>query len=232
MPPHKPAVRIKHLALEDRPRERALMHGLAVLSESELLAILIKSGTRSASALDIARDVLASADHDLHALARYSIQRLQEFSGIGEATAVTIAAALELGRRRLRASERTLPKILSSADAFDILRPHLSDIHHEEVWVLLLNQAGSMLRCHRVSSGGMTGAIVDPKRVLRLVLEHAATRFILAHNHPSGALQPSQQDIQLTMKLKQAAELMDMRLTDHLIVGGQRYFSFLDEGRL
>ncbi|MDX1476692.1 MAG: DNA repair protein RadC [Saprospiraceae bacterium] len=225
-------MRIKHLAIDDRPRERALQHGLSVLSDSELIAILLGSGTRYESALDLARRILAAAQDDLHELARFSINKFQEFNGVGEAKAVTIAAALELGRRRMRTAARHLPRISSSADAFDIIRPYLSDKQHEEVWVLFMNQAGQMIRCERVSAGGMTGAVVDPKIILRKGLEYGATRLILVHNHPSGSLTPSQQDIHLTHKLREAAQLMDMRLTDHIIVGHQRYFSFLDEGRL
>jgi DNA repair protein RadC len=171
-------------------------------------------------------------DNDLHRLAKYSLQQLLEFKGVGEARALSIASALELGRRRMRTSRVQYSAILRSSDAFDIVVPYLTDKLHEEVWVLLLNQAGKLLHHQRVSSGGVTHAIVDTKVIMRLALQHSATRMILVHNHPSGSVRPSQLDIKLTQKVRKAAELFDVELTDHLIVGHDRYFSFKDDGLL
>ena len=228
-----PPQRIKHLAMDDRPREKALLHGLANLSDSELIAVLLGSGTRyGGSAIDIAKEIMGSVEGDLNRLARYSVQRFQDFKGVGDAKAVTLAAALELGRRRLRSTGGEQPTILSSQDAYAAIRTYLEDKPHEEVWLMLLSQSGQILSLQCVSRGGVTGAVVDPKIILKIALEYHAPRFILAHNHPSGAVKPSQQDIQLTNKLNNAAKFMDMKLTDHLIIGRQKYFSFLDEGMI
>lgn len=220
---------IKLLAEGDRPREKAIRHGIEALTDSELLAILIGSGIRGESAIDLSRRILSAVNNDLHRLAKYSVAQLLEFKGVGEARALSIASALELGRRRMRSSPAQYATILRSSDAFDVVVPYLTDKGHEEVWVLLLNQAGKLLHHQRVSSGGMTHAIVDTKVIMRLALQHSATRMILVHNHPSGSVKPSKHDIRLTEKVKHAAKLFDVELTDHLIVAQDRYFSFKDE---
>lgn len=231
--PTQPSHRsIKQLSRDDRPREKALRHDISGLTDSELLALLLGSGTRGESAVDLARRLLDSVDNDLHRLAKYSIAQLQTFKGIGEAKAVAVAAALEIGRRRMRSARTRYPTILRSSDAFDVVVPYLTDKGHEEVWVLLLNQAGKLIRQQQVSTGGMTNALVDVKIIMRLALEHAATRIILVHNHPSGAVRPSQLDIKLTMKVRDAADLLDIKLTDHIIVAHDSYFSFKDEGMI
>jgi DNA repair protein RadC len=223
---------IKKLAQDDRPREKALKYGFYSLAEAELLAILLRSGTRNESALELARRIYAEAGNNLHNLARLSVRRLQSFKGVGEAKAITLAAALELGRRRMHLDRTKEPKITRSADVYDLMAPYLVDKCHEEVWIVLMNQAGTVVHHVRVSSGGMTGTVVDPKIVMRYALEYHATRMILVHNHPSGSTRPSRQDIALTQKIKQGADLLDVELTDHIIVGGDRYYSFLDEGML
>jgi len=223
---------IKELANDDRPREKALKYGFSSLAEAELLAILIRSGTRNESALELARRIYAEAGNNVHTLARLSVRRLQSFRGVGEAKAITLAAALELGRRRMRNDRVGEPKITRSADVYDLMAPYLVDKSHEEVWLVLMNQAGKVVHHVCVSSGGMTGTVVDPKIVMRHALECHATRMILVHNHPSGSSKPSQQDIRLTQKIKHGAALLDIELTDHVIVAGDRYFSFLDEGML
>ena len=223
---------IKDLASDDKPREKALRYGFSALAEAELLAILIRSGTQDESALELSRRIFAEAGNNLHNLARHSVKRLQAYKGIGEAKAITLAAALELGRRRMRSTRVEEPKITRSSDVYDLMAPYLVDKSHEEVWVVLMNQAGKVVRHVCVSSGGMTGTVVDPKIVMRHALEHHATRIILVHNHPSGSSKPSQQDIRLTHKIKHGAQLLDLELTDHVIVAGDRYYSFLDEGML
>lgn len=223
---------IKRLAIDDRPREKALKYGFESLAEAELLAILIKSGTRNESALELARRIYSEAGNSIHSLARLSVRRLQSFKGVGEAKAITLAAALELGRRRMRNDRVEEPQITRSADVYDLMAPYLIDKSHEEVWLVLMNQAGKVVHHVLVSSGGMTGTVVDPKIVMRHAIEYHATRMILVHNHPSGSTRPSQLDIQLTQKIKHGAKLLDIELTDHVIVAGDRYFSFLDEGML
>ena len=223
---------IKLLAYDDRPREKAVRYGMDSLADSELLAILLGSGSRTESALDLGRRIYSENGNSLHNLARLSVQRFKEFKGVGEAKAMVLAAAMELGRRRMRRTNDKEPTITRSTDVYDLMASHLIDKTHEEVWVVLMNQAGRVKRYACVSSGGMTGTVVDPKIVLRMALEYSATRFILVHNHPSGNTRPSQQDIRLTQKMKHGAQLLDLELTDHVIIAGDRHFSFLDEGML
>lgn len=206
--------------------------GFDSLADSELIAILLGSGTRDESAIQLARRVYALSGNNIHSLARLSVRKMQGFKGIGQAKAVTLAAALELGRRRMYNERQELVRISRSSDVYDLIGPHLVDISHEEVWLVLMNQAGKVLQSVKVSSGGMTGTVVDPKIVMRQAIEHHATRMIMVHNHPSGSVKPSQQDIRLTQKIKHGAQLLDIELTDHVIVAGDRYYSFLDEGML
>ena len=223
---------IKSLPPDDRPREKALAKGISALTNSELVAILLGSGSRQESALELARRLLYAAQNNLHKFSAFSIEELREFKGIGNGKAVTLAAALELGRRRMRSDRPEGYRVLGSSDVYDLMAPYMIDKDYEEVWLIMMNQAGKVIHHEKVSSGGMTGAVVDPKIVIRRALAHSTTRIILVHNHPSGTARPSRQDIQMTNKIRQAAALLDMQLTDHVIIARDTYFSFLDEGML
>lgn len=222
-------VSIKNWAEDERPREKMLQKGTGSLSDSELLAILISSGTKEKSALDLGREVLAMADNNLQLLGRLSLTELKRTKGIGEARAITIAAALELGRRRQLSAGMERPVITGSDAAAEIVIPLLQDLNHEAFCVLYLNQANKVLRHEIVSHGGMTGVIADIRLILKNALLHNANQLIIAHNHPSGNKQPSGADKELTRKLKESAALMDIRLLDHLIVAGNNYLSMADE---
>lgn len=216
----------------DRPREKMLLKGVAALSDSELLAILIGSGTVGESAVALGQRILGDTDHSLHDLGRKSVKDLQRYKGIGEAKAITIAAALELGRRRQLSDLRKRPKVTCSRDAYQVIAPLLTDLYHEEFWVLLLNQANEVMDRKMVSSGGLTATIVDVRVFFRHALEGKAAGVIAVHNHPSGNLKPSQADIVLTQKLAQGGKLIELPLLDHLIVSERGYYSFADEGLL
>ena len=222
---------IKQWAEEDRPREKLLLKGVATLSDSELIAILIGSGNDRESAVELSRRILIKAENDLHKLGRMSVTDLvQNFRGIGEAKAVTVIAALELGRRRKAGEVNDRKKITSSRDGYDHFFPLLSDLNHEETWAMLMDRSNKMLSTIQVSRGGISGTVVDIRLILREALTHYASGIILAHNHPSGNCSPSPQDTQITKKLKEAAQWMDIALLDHIIVCGDRYYSFADEG--
>lgn len=221
---------IKNWAEDDRPREKMIHKGAAALSDAELLAILISSGTKEKSAIELARDVLALAHNNLHELGRISIAELRKVKGIGEARAITIAGALELGRRRQIQEGVQRPVIKQSADAADIVIPLLRDLNHEVFCVLYLNQASRLLRYEIVSSGGMTGTVADIRIILKNALLNNANQLIVSHNHPSGNLEPSAADKELTRKLREAASYMDIKLLDHLIVAGTSYLSLADDG--
>ncbi len=226
------ALTIKTWAEEDRPREKLMLKGKAALSDAELLAILINSGIQQYTAVDLAKLILSSVNHDLNQLAKLSIKELSKFKGIGEARAITIVSALELGRRRKETEPQTRISITGSYPAYQALRPHLMDLLHEEFWVLLLNRANHVIRPVQISTGGVAGTVADPKLIFKYALEYLASGLILAHNHPSGNLQPSQADKDLTRKLKEAGRLLDIPVLDHLIISDQKYFSFMDEGLL
>jgi DNA repair protein RadC len=226
------SLNIKNWSPQDRPREKLLLKGTSALSEAELLAILIGSGTTTLSAVDVGKKILQLANNDLHDLARLSVKDLMRVKGIGEARAITIVAALELGRRRKDHSAEEKNKISSSSDAFSIIKGDLMDLLHEEFWVLLLNRANRVIKKKRVSEGGVSGTIADPKIIFRFALEELASGVIVAHNHPSGNLTASQSDIDLTRKLKEAGKFLEVQLLDHLIIAGQKYYSFADEGVL
>ena len=219
-------------AEEDRPREKLLLKGKHVLSDAELLAILLGKGTVGVSAVALAQDILSSVDNSLHELGKRSVAELTRFKGIGDAKAVTIAAALEIGRRRQMSDLRERPRVTSSRDAFNASAPLLTDLHHEEFWVLLLNKASEVFSRERLSTGGMAGTVVDGKILFKTALDARAAAVIAIHNHPSGSLQPSQADIDLTRRLRKAGELLDLPLLDHLIVSERGYYSFADEGML
>jgi DNA repair protein RadC len=224
---------IKTWSVDDRPREKLLLKGTAALSNSELLAILINNGTKDKSAVDVAKDLLAKADNDLQRIGKLSVKEMlkMKVKGIGPAKAITIAAALELGIRRDTADKKK-EKVTSSKDIADFLKAQLQ-YHTKEVFVVIfLNQANKILHHEIISEGGITGTVADPRIILQKALEHNATSIILSHNHPSGNLKPSRQDELLTDKIKNAAAYFDIRVTDHIIVSSEGYFSFADEGLL
>ena len=223
---------IKNWSPEDRPREKLLLKGTPALSDTELISILLGTGTASMSAVDVAKNLLRAVAYDLHQLATLSAKDIMKVRGIGEAKAITIVAALELGRRRkdLEAEEKT--KITSSRDAYQVIRPHLLDLSHEQFWLVLVNRANRVIRTMQVSQGGVAGTVADPKIIFKNALQELASGVIVAHNHPSGNLKPSQADIDLTKKLKEGGRLLEIQVLDHLIIAGQKYFSFADEGLL
>jgi len=223
---------IKSWSPEDRPREKLLLKGTSALSDAELVAILIGSGTPKLTAVELSKKILAQGNNNLNELARLSVKDLMKTKGIGEAKAITIVAALELGRRRKEQDPEDKPKITSSKDAFDILKGDMMDLPNEEFWVLLLNRANRVMRKKRVSEGGVVGTVADPKIIYKMALEDLATGVIVAHNHPSGNLQASQSDIDLTMKLKDAGKFLEIQLLDHIIIANQKYLSFADEGMI
>jgi len=229
--PHSP-LGIKSWAEEDRPREKLLRQGKSNLTDAELLAILLRSGSPEESAVGLAKRILAGVDQDLHALGRCSIAELTRYKGMGKAKAITVAAALELGRRRQLADLRRRPCMRSSQDAYQAIAPLIADLPHEEFWLLLLNRANRITARERISTGGVSGTVVDAKIVFRKAVEGLASSVILCHNHPSGNLQPSQADLDLTRKLKQAGQVLDVCVLDHLIVAEGGYTSFSDEGLL
>lgn len=223
---------IKQWAEEDRPREKLIIKGKASLSEAELIAILIGSGTPKISAVDLAKTILAATGNDLNELAKLSLADLKKFNGIGEAKAIAIISALELGRRRKETEFVKKPKVTSSSDAYQCLRPYLMDLDHEQFWVLHLNRANQIIKPEMISAGGVSGTVVDAKLVFKKALDVLASNVILAHNHPSGNLQPSTQDIQLTKKIKSAGQTLDIPVLDHIIFTDDGYFSFADESMM
>lgn len=223
---------IKNWADDERPREKLLHKGATSLSDAELLAILISSGTKKRSALDLARDILRQADNNLHQLGRLSVQELQHTKGIGQARAITIAAALELGRRRQVNAALARETIRQSKDAAEILIPLMCDLNHEVFYVMYLSRSGTVIRYEDVSKGGLTSTVADVRIILKSALLYNASKLIVAHNHPSGNKTPSQADIKLTEKLKEAADIMEIKLLDHLIIAGNDYVSLADKGLL
>ena len=223
---------ISSWAEEDRHREKMLMKGRQSLSDAELIAIMLGSGSAGESALGLAQRILASVDNNLHDLGKRSIQDFQRFKGVGEAKAITIAAALELGRRRQISDLRDRPKVASSRDAFNAIASLLTDLYHEEFWLLMLNKANEVVAREKLSAGGMAGTVADVKLAFKLALDARASAIIAVHNHPSGNLKPSEADISLTKKLKEAGKILDLPLLDHLIVSERGYYSFADEGAI
>lgn len=225
-------ISIKAWAESDRPREKLLKQGRRSLSDAELLAILIGSGNRNESAVGLSQRILAACKNDLNTLGRLGIKDLSKFKGIGEAKAITIQAALELGRRRndLAATEKA--QICNSADAHKLLASQFRDLNHEEFWILLMNRANHVISSNLVSKGGQAGTVADPKIIFNLALENHAASLILAHNHPSGNLKPSTADLELTRKLFNAGRLLDLPILDHLIITDAGFMSFADEGLL
>lgn len=224
---------IKSWAEEDRPREKMLLKGRKHLSNVELLAILLGSGSTTQSAVGLAQEILSAKSNNLNELGTASLEELQRFSGVGPAKAITIAAALELGVRRHATPLLRRPYIQASSDAYRVLLGYLMDLPHEEFVVLLLNQANRVLECVPVSVGGVSGTIIDVKKIYRPALANPlVTGIILGHNHPSGNLKPSKADIKITNKIVEAGRYLDIRVCDHIIIAGNNYTSFVDEGLL
>lgn len=221
---------IKLWAEDDRPREKLLTKGKQALSDAELIAILISSGSRNESAVELSKRILASINNNLSALGKLSVTDLMKFKGIGEAKAISIITALELGRRRRLEEAMELPKITSSKTVFEIMQPLIGEIATEEFWIVYLNNSNKILHKSQLSSGGLTGTVVDVRLVFKKAVEINSTAIILCHNHPSGNTKPSDADIQLTKKMKLGGETLDVKVLDHLIITEKAYFSFADEG--
>ncbi len=221
---------IKSWAEDDRPREKLILKGRQALSDAELIAILLGSGSRNQSAVDLAKDVLKAYHNRLNELGRLQIDDLKKFKGIGEAKAISVLAALELGRRRGVEEVTSKPKIGSSKDAYQILTPFLADIDHEEFWILLLSRAHEVKDKICISRGEISGTVVDQRLIFKPAISRLASAIILAHNHPSGTLYPSQQDKSLTKRLMESAKLLDIPILDHIIYTDNGYFSFADDG--
>ena len=226
------AIPVKSWAEDDRPREKMMSKGKTSLSDAELIAILMNTGTKNENVLDLAKRILNSVQNDLMALSKLNVKELMRFKGIGEAKAIAIASALELGRRRRDREATKKPIISSSKDAYELLASSLSDLPHEEFWIMLLNRAHKVIGKFVVSSGGLTGTVADQRIIFKKALDESACGIILAHNHPSGNLKPSQADIQLTKRLVEGGRILDIPVMDHLIITETSYYSFADEGML
>ena len=223
---------IKNWATEDRPREKMLEKGREALSDAELIAILICSGNSNESAVDLSRRILKDVDDNLIQLSHLSINELMTYNGIGEAKAISIAAALELGRRRRFAETAQQPCIKNSTDAFEYFYMRKSDIEHEQFWVMLLNPANKVIKLVKISDGGVNNTSADPKRIFKIALENNATALMLCHNHPSGSIEPSDRDKALTRNLVNAGKLLEIKILDHIVIGIDKYFSFADSGMI
>ena len=229
---NKPSTSIKNWAIDDRPREKMIAKGAGALSDSELLAILINNGNREKTALDLSREVLKLGQDNLNELGKLTIKEIRQIKGIGIAKAITIAAALELGRRRQAAVSLDKTVICSSNEIAEYLRAMLKDHYYEVFAVVFLNRANKINHFEIISKGGLTGTVADPRVILRKALEEEATSLVLCHNHPSGNLKPSRADEDLTRKIKEAAAYFDIRVLDHVIVSEEGFYSFADEGML
>jgi len=229
---NKQSFPIKNWSINDRPREKLLQKGKEALTNAELLAILIGSGNKNESAVALCQRILSSVSNNLNSLGKLTIQQLLSFKGVGEAKALSIIAAMELGRRRRIEEASVLKKVTSSASVFEQFQPVLGDLPHEEFWILYLNNANNILQKAQISKGGITGTLVDVRLVIKKALEIGATSLILAHNHPSGTLKPSKADLALTKKMTLAANSLDLKVLDHLIITEKAYFSFADENLL
>lgn len=223
---------ISKWAEDDQPRTKLMIKGKAVLSDAELLSILIGCGTPDENAVELSKRLLHSAGHNLNELARLSVHDLMKFKGIGEAKAITIVTAIELGRRRQAQEPGKRAQIVTSKDAVEILQPLIGDLQHEEFWMLFLNRTNQVTGKQQVSSGGMSGTVVDPKIIFRAALDNKAVGLILSHNHPSGNVKPSQQDIDLTKKVVSGGKLLEISVLDHVIISQSSFFSFAEEGMM
>jgi DNA repair protein RadC len=222
---------IKHWAQDDRPREKLMSKGKASLSDAELIAILLGSGVKNISAIDVAKNILAQANNDINTLGRFNVNELKKQKGVGEARAITIMAALELGLRRRDNSNEEV-KIKSSQDAYVLVKHMFQDLQHEEFWIILLSKSSKVLAIKNIGKGGTDSTIVDTKLIFKTALEHLASSIILCHNHPSGNLNAIPSDIGLTKKIKEAAKNLDIEILDHVIFGNLSYYSFADQGIL
>ena len=223
---------IKFLSEDDRPREKFLLKGKSALSDSELLAIILGSGNNEDSAVELARKILASVDYNWQKLSKLSIKDLMKFKGIGEAKAISVAAALEIGRRKAAQEIPEKEKVTSVNDLYKIFSQYLSDLQTEEFWAIFLNQKNHVIYKTQISKGGISGTLVDVRVIFRIAIEHLATSVVVAHNHPTGNLTPSQPDISITRRIKEAGDLLDIKLLDHLIIGENSFFSFSEQGLL
>jgi len=223
---------IREWARDDRPREKLMAQGAGALSDAELLAILIRSGSTKDSALDLAKLIMGSAANDLNRLSQLGVAELTKFNGMGEAKAIAIVAALELGRRRRALEPRERASVTTSATAYELVRPMLADKPHEEFWLIFLDRGNRLLDKCRISQGGMHGTVADPKIIFKEALDRRASSVVLCHNHPSGQLRPSEEDILLTRKLVEGGRILDISVHDHLIVTAAGYYSFADNGML
>ena len=221
---------IKSWAEDDRPREKLLKKGKSSLSDAELLAIIISSGNINQSALDLSKDILAKVKNNLNELAKLSIEELKLFPGIGDAKALSIIATIELGGRRNLSEFIVKQKITSSADAYDYFKNSMMDLKVEEFWILMLNRGNKILKKKRISEGGISGTFVDPKVIFKHAIDNNASSIVLCHNHPSGNVNPSNIDIELTKKIKSAGEMLDIKIFDHIIIAENKYYSFANEG--
>lgn len=223
---------IRSWSEDDRPREKLIAKGKTSLSDAELIAILIGSGSRSESAVQLSKRILSESDNNLNELGKFTFERLINFKGIGEAKAVSILAALELGRRRKAENPLERDKITSSLSVFEIMQPIIGDLQHEEFWILCLNNSNKIVHKTQLSKGGITGTVVDVRLAFKLAISYNATGIILCHNHPSGTLVASEADKQITRKMKLAGDNLDIKVLDHLIVTENNYFSFADQSLL
>ncbi len=224
---------IKDWALEDRPREKLIYKGLASLSDAELLAILIGSGSAKESAVELSKKILRDCKNNLNTLGKKTVNDLKStYHGVGDAKAISIVASLELGRRRKLQETEERHKITSSQDVCDIFQPILGDLPHEEFWVLMLNRSNKVIAKNKVSQGGISGTVIDVRLILKSAIDHLASSIILCHNHPSGNKQPSDADTKITKKMSEAGRIMDIPVLDHLIVTDDSYFSYADEGMI
>jgi len=217
-------------AVEERPREKVMANGVQYLSDSELLAILLGSGTRNQTAVELARTILQVSGNSLQTLGRQSIRELVRIKGVGPAKAIILLAAMELGRRRAGMHPAEKIPVKSSKTVFNLFHPLLGDLDHEEFWLLMLNRANRVLGRYKVSQGGLSGTVIDTRIILKKALDNLASSIIVCHNHPSGNMQPSDADVKITGKLKKAAEMLEIKLLDHVIIADKSYFSFADEG--
>lgn len=219
---------IKDWSDDDKPREKLVQKGRAALSNAELIAILIGSGTKNETAVALSKRILSSANNNLNELGRVSIKQLMKFKGIGEAKAVSIAAAMEIGRRRQNEKAVSKAQISGSKAVFNLLQPLIADLPHEEFWIVYLNNSNKVIHKAQLSKGGITGTLVDIRLVMKQALEFGAVSLVLAHNHPSGTLKPSEADKKITKKLQKASEALDIRVLDHVIIAQNNYYSFAD----
>ena len=230
MEDYKQVSGIKSWAEEDRPREKLLDKGRHILTEAELIAILIGSGSKDETAVELSKRILSSVGNNLNELGKLTVQELNKFKGIGDAKAISIVAALELGRRRKETETTKREKIITSKDVFEIMKPSMMDLPHEEFWLLMLNRANSVIKRELISRGGVAGTVVDTKIIFKTAVMNYANSIIICHNHPSGNLKPSEADFKITKNIKEAGKIMEIPLLDHLIITENGFYSFADEG--